>query len=190
MLFLGTGCNAAVHLKYWLEADDALDVFAIHAVGGFVGELLTGIFAADYIAHLDGITVIEGGWLNGNWIQLAFQLADAVSCLVWSFVMTYLILMGMRLLGRFVPALKLRMNEDQEEQGVDDVEIGEFAYDFVEHIREVKPPPEEDDSHTLHTMHSMYSLEHLARPPTVRSDKQASVLTREISRPTSAHVAC
>lgn len=186
--FLGIGCNAAVHLKYWLEADDALDVFAIHAVGGFIGELLTGIFAADYIAHLDGVTVIKGGWLNGNWVQLAIQLADAASCLTWSFVMTYVILMVMKLLGKFVPALKLRMDEDEEEHGVDDVELGEFAYDFVEHSREAKPATEATEATEEIESHSIHSTAHFARPPTMRSEKAASVYSREISRPTTAHI--
>lgn len=180
----GTGCNLAVHLKYWLEADDALDVFAIHAVGGFIGEILTGVFAVDYIAHLDGITVINGGWLNGNWVQVPIQLADAAASLGWSFVITYVILMGMKLLGRFFPVLKLRVDEDEEEHGVDDVELGEFAYDFVEHSREAKPPTEEE----VIASHSMHSTEHFARPGTVRSDKGPSVYTTEVSRPASAHV--
>lgn len=167
-----------------MEADDALDVFAIHAVGGFIGELLTGIFAADYIAHLDGVTVIKGGWLNGNWVQLGIQLADAVSSLAWSFTMTYILLMFMKLVGKFVPALKLRINEDQEEHGVDDVELGEFAYDFVEHIRDVNTSQDEAQVDG----HSMYSTEQFARAPIPRSEKAVSICTREISRPSSAYV--
>lgn len=69
-----------------MGADDALDIFAIHAIGGFVGEVLTWIFAADYIAHLDGTTVIKGGWLNGNWVQIAIQLADGAASMVWSII--------------------------------------------------------------------------------------------------------
>lgn len=185
LISLGVGCNLAVHFKYWVEADDALDVFAIHAVGGLIGEVLTGVFAADYIAHLDGVTVIKGGWLNGNWVQLGIQLADAVSSLVWSFTMTYVILICMKLVGKFIPALRLRVNEDEEEHGVDDVELGEFAYDFVEHIRDVNPVPEATQADN----HSMYSTQQFARPSVARSDKDVSIYTREISRPTSAYVA-
>lgn len=87
--------------------------------------------------------------------------------------MTYVILMGMKLLGKFFPILKLRMDEVEEEHGVDDVELGEFAYDFVEHSREVKPAAEEE----VIANHSMHSTEHFARPPTVRSDKGLSVYT-------------
>ncbi len=39
-------CNYATKLKFYLKVDDALDIFAEHAVGGLVGNLLTGFFAA------------------------------------------------------------------------------------------------------------------------------------------------
>lgn len=41
--FLGAvSCNIALNLKHWLNYDDALDVFAVHGVGGIVGNILTG----------------------------------------------------------------------------------------------------------------------------------------------------
>ncbi len=115
------------------NTDDALDIFAVHAVGGLIGNLLTGLFAADYIAHLDGFTVISGGWLNRHWIQLAYQLADSVSGGVYSFCGTVIIAFTINV----IPGLKLRMTEQNEILGVDDVEIGEFAYDYVELTREI-----------------------------------------------------
>lgn len=39
-------CNLATKIKFWIGVDDALDIFAEHAVGGIVGNLLTGLFAA------------------------------------------------------------------------------------------------------------------------------------------------
>ena len=76
---LGAGfANYATKLKFLVRIDDALDIFAVHAVGGFVGNICTAFFAADYIAHLDGFSVIKGGWVNQHWIQLAYQLADSV----------------------------------------------------------------------------------------------------------------
>lgn len=51
-------------------------------------ELLTGLFAQASIAALDGTTKIPGGWLDKNYIQLAWQLADSVTGLSYSFVMT------------------------------------------------------------------------------------------------------
>ena len=42
----GIACNYATKLKYFLRCDDALDIFAVHAVGGLVGNILTAFFAA------------------------------------------------------------------------------------------------------------------------------------------------
>lgn len=124
-------CNFATKLKFYLGIDDGLDIFAEHAVGGMVGNILTGFFAADYIAHLDGFSVIPGGWLNHNWIQLGYQLADSVSGFSYSFVMTCIILFLMNL----VPGLSLRVTAEEEGLGLDDAQLGEFAYDYVELAR-------------------------------------------------------
>jgi Amt family ammonium transporter len=45
----GIACNWATKIKFLLNIDDALDIFAVHGIGGLVGNLLTGFFAADYI---------------------------------------------------------------------------------------------------------------------------------------------
>ncbi|CAK7203574.1 ammonium transporter Amt1 [Sporothrix eucalyptigena] len=124
-------CNFATKLKFYLGIDDGLDIFAEHAVGGMAGNILTAFFAADYIAHLDGFTEIPGGWLNHNWIQLGYQLADCVSGFSYSFVMTCIILFLMNL----VPGLSLRVTAEEEELGLDDAQLGEFAYDYVELAR-------------------------------------------------------
>jgi Amt family ammonium transporter len=126
-------CNQATKLKFLLRIDDSLDIFAIHGVGGLVGDLLTGLFAADYIAHLDGFSVISGGWLNKHWIQLAYQLCDGVSGMAYSFVVSCAILF----LLNFIPGLHLRASEQEEIMGMDETEIGEFAYDYVELSRDV-----------------------------------------------------
>nr|AGM18796.1 high-affinity ammonium transporter [Peltula cylindrica] len=143
-----TACNYATKLKFVLGIDDALDIFAVHAIGGLSGTILTGFFAADYIAHLDGVTVIPGGWLNHHWVQLGYQLADALAGFVYSFGGTCIILFLMNL----IPGLSLRATEEQEIIGIDDAEIGEFAYDFVELTREVVTDTGEDGS--------KYSTEH------------------------------
>ncbi len=80
-LVFGIGGSACVYfgpqIKFLLKIDDAFDIFAQHGVGGFVGSLLTGIFAQQYIPALDQDS-IPGGWIDGNWIQVAYQLA--LSC--------------------------------------------------------------------------------------------------------------
>jgi Amt family ammonium transporter len=77
-LVFGIGSSACVYfgrqIKNFCKIDDAFDIFAQHGIGGFVGSLLTGIFAQQYIPALDQVS-IPGGWLDGNWIQLAYQLA-------------------------------------------------------------------------------------------------------------------
>jgi Amt family ammonium transporter len=127
------GANYATKLKFVFGIDDALDIFAEHAVGGFIGNILTAFFAADYIAHLDGFTEIPGGWLNRHWVQLGYQLADSVAGMAYSFVLTCVI----AFLINLIPGLSLRATEEAEVLGIDDTEIGEFAYDYVELTREV-----------------------------------------------------
>ncbi|WEW55830.1 hypothetical protein PRK78_001263 [Emydomyces testavorans] len=135
-------CNYATQLKWAMRIDDSLDIFAVHGVGGFVGNLLTGLFAADYIARLDGVTHINGGWLNKHYIQLAYQLADSVSGAAYSFLGSCIILFLINL----VPGLHLRTSEKDEILGVDDAEIGEFAYDYVERTRDLTKGFETDFS--------------------------------------------
>ncbi|SPQ18649.1 f975adc2-1604-45a0-93af-ecd81ba6b228 [Thermothielavioides terrestris] len=131
--FLGAAlANYGTKFKFALGIDDALDIFAVHAVGGLVGNACTGLFAADYVARLDGATAIRGGWLNRNWVQLPVQLAGSVAGGCYSFALTCLILFLINL----VPGLRLRVPERAEVGGVDDAEIGEFAYDYVELARE------------------------------------------------------
>lgn len=127
-------CNYATKLKFYLQIDDAIDIFAEHAVGGIAGNILTAFFAADYIAHLDGFTVIPGGWLNHNYIQLGYQLADCTAGFSYSFVMTCIILFLMNL----IPGLSLRSSDEDEETGLDDGQLGEFAYDYVEVTRHLE----------------------------------------------------
>lgn len=123
----GTVCNFATQLKFIFKFDDTLDIFASHAIGGVVGNILTGLFAQASIAGLDGSAPIPGGWLDHHWKQLGIQLADSVSGMSYSFVMTTIILWIMH----FIPGLRLRCDEDTEILGVDDAEMGEFAYDYV-----------------------------------------------------------
>ncbi|CAG8631416.1 7398_t:CDS:2 [Gigaspora margarita] len=123
-------CNIAVHLKHIFDFDDALDVFAVHGVGGVVGNILTGIFAQKSIAALDGVTVIAGGWLDGNFIQLGYQLADSAAGMAYSFIMTYIILFIMDK----IPGLSLRADPESEAIGIDESELGELAYYHIDKI--------------------------------------------------------
>ena len=79
--------------------DDSFDAFGVHGVAGFLGLLLTGIFAESNVISLDGI-VSNGGFINRNWIQLAYQAAGACAAAVWSFVVTFLIIKAMQLIAK------------------------------------------------------------------------------------------
>ncbi|KAI0065053.1 ammonium transporter [Artomyces pyxidatus] len=123
----GTVCNFATQLKFLLHYDDALDIFAVHGIGGILGNILTGIFAQSSVAGFDGIAVIPGGWLDGHWVQLGYQLADSCAGFGYSLVMTTIILWIMH----FIPGMRLRISEEAEIVGIDDYEMGEYAYDYV-----------------------------------------------------------
>ncbi|RXW20797.1 hypothetical protein EST38_g5064 [Candolleomyces aberdarensis] len=131
----GTLCNFSTQLKFLAGYDDALDIFASHAIGGIVGNILTAIFAQASVAGFDGFTEIDGGWLDRHWIQLGYHVADSVAGIGYSFVMTTIILWGMH----YIPGLRLRVSEETEIIGIDEVEMGEFAYDYVGLETELKP---------------------------------------------------
>ncbi|RDB17452.1 Ammonium transporter 1 [Hypsizygus marmoreus] len=126
--FVGaTACNFATQLKFVLGYDDALDIFASHGVGGIVGNILTALFTQASVAGFDGSTEIPGGWFDHHWVQLGYQIADSCAGFGYSFVMTTIILWIMH----FIPGLRLRAGEEAEILGIDDAEMGEFAYDYV-----------------------------------------------------------
>lgn len=87
--------------------------------------LLSGLFAADYITALDGYSSIPGGWINRHYIQLGYQLAGCAAILSYSFVVTATLLFVM---GK-ISGLWLRLSEEEEEQGLDLLEIGEAIFE-------------------------------------------------------------
>ncbi|KAI9896819.1 hypothetical protein N3K66_007841 [Trichothecium roseum] len=129
----GVCCNFATKLKFLLRIDETLDIFAIHGVGGILGNILTGVFAASWIAKLDGAEWPPLGWVERHWAQVGYQLAGTLAAFAWSFALTCLILFLLNL----VPGLSLRASPAEEELGMDDVQLGEFAYDYVELTRHV-----------------------------------------------------
>lgn len=94
--------------------------------GGALGSILTGIFAQQWIAGLDG-TTISPGWVDGNFIQVPYQMLAITVTAVWSFVVSYILLF---IIDR-IPGLQLRACGDKELLGTDDAEMGETAYDLV-----------------------------------------------------------
>jgi Amt family ammonium transporter len=146
----GICCNMAVKLKHIFDFDDALDVFAVHGVGGLCGNILTGIFAQKAIVALDPTAVaIDGGWLDGNWIQVPRQLADSAAGMSYSFCLTYLILFIMDK----IPGLAIRADHETETRGLDEAELGELAYYHVDRLITVNTRTGETKSIKEETVH-------------------------------------
>jgi Amt family ammonium transporter len=129
----GVACNLATKIKFLVGIDDGLDIFAVHGVGGMVGGILTGLFGTSYIAGLDGGEYEPMGWVDKHYVQLGYQLAGICAAFAWTFTLTCIILFLLNL----VPGLSLRVSAEEEEVGLDDCQLGEFAYDYVEVTRHV-----------------------------------------------------
>ncbi|KAK4164218.1 ammonium transporter MEP3 [Cladorrhinum sp. PSN259] len=125
----GICCNFGTKVKFYLRIDDALDVFAEHAIGGMVGLVFNGFFAADYIIGLDGVNMeVPGGFINRNFKQLYIQIAYVVAATAYTFVVSAIIAKAIDM----IPGLHLRASTEAELLGMDDDQHGEFAYDYVE----------------------------------------------------------
>ena len=124
-LLAGVICLWGVNgLKRMLGADDSLDVFGVHGVGGILGAILTGVFASPSL----------GG--SGIWDYVANKAADTYSIadqviiqatavgvtVVWSAVVAFI---AYKLVDMFIG---LRVPEDEEREGLDITSHGETAY--------------------------------------------------------------
>jgi Amt family ammonium transporter len=127
------GANLGTKLKFYINADETLDIFASHGIGGLIGSLCTGIFADSRVAGFDG-TVIPGGWINHHYIQLAYQLADSVAILSYSFVVTMIILVVLD----HIPGCSMRASEEAEVVGIDHADMGEWGYDYAYVDRDIE----------------------------------------------------
>jgi len=110
-------CNWALQLKNRSRLDDSLDVLPVHGVAGFLGILLTGVFALVSVNPAGA-----NGLLAGNPAQFVIQLKAAGFTLLWVGVGTFVILQVLRML------MPLRATDDQERQGLDINAHGEEAY--------------------------------------------------------------
>ena len=148
-----------------MRIDDSLDVFAEHGIGGIVGLIFNALFGADYIIGLDGVNngVVNGGWPNHNYKQLYIQVAYICATSAYTFVVSALIAKAIDL----VPGLRLRATEEAELIGMDDDQLGEFAYDYVEVRRDFLAwtPAKEDphsDAHRFIPQHGIEEHQNLA----------------------------
>ncbi len=115
-LLAGLACLWAVaKLKAWAGYDDSLDVFGVHAVGGIVGAILTGVLVSPTL----GGTGLEG-YRMGH--QVWVQTLGVLITIGWSALIAYL---GYKLADLTVG---LRVSEEQEREGLDTTYHGERAY--------------------------------------------------------------
>ncbi|KAK9475687.1 ammonium transporter AmtB-like domain-containing protein [Lipomyces japonicus] len=102
------------NVNEWLHVDEGMEVFRLHAIGGIVGALLTGLFAANWVSMLDGASDYSG-WVDHHYIQLGYQLAEVCAIVGYTFVVTVILL----LIIDHIPGLKFRVPEHQEIEGLD-----------------------------------------------------------------------
>jgi Amt family ammonium transporter len=117
--------NYMSRLRPFRNVDDTLGVFYTHGIAGFMGGLLTGIFADPSMIVYPGVgrtpSIAAGGLLHGNATLLEWQFLAAAFVIVWSAAATFVLL---KLVGLVVP---LRMSEENMEIG-DTAEHGHEVY--------------------------------------------------------------
>src|SRR5437867_163549 len=121
----GFACLWGVNgLKKLLGADDTLDVFGVHGVGGIVGALLTGIFNHQSLGGpglvTDWVTGAVGS--NGIWDQFVIQAKGVGLTVIWSGVVS---LVAYKIVDLVIG---LRVPEEEEREGLDITSHGETAY--------------------------------------------------------------
>ena len=123
-LVCGVVCFFSVAiLKKMLGYDDALDAFGVHAVGGIIGAILTGVFVNP---ALGGAGYVVDGWIGPSFGydagQIWIQVKAVAIAVVWSAVVSAVTLF---ILDK---TIGLRVTEEQEREGLDIAEHGEQAY--------------------------------------------------------------
>ena len=116
-LAAGVICYSAVQLKERMKWDDALDVWAVHGIGGIIGIIMLGLFAS--------LTVNPAGaegLINGGGAFFGKQVVAVLGTGIYALVITYGMLAA---INRFAPVLT---SQDDEERGVDEALHGETAY--------------------------------------------------------------
>ncbi len=115
-LLVGGLCYGATLLRSRLKIDDALDVFAVHGVGGTFGAIATGVFATT------AINPLGRGLIDGNAGQVLTQLVAVGATIAYAVVATFVIVKLVDVV------LGIRVPAREEEVGLDLAVHGEAAY--------------------------------------------------------------
>jgi Amt family ammonium transporter len=120
----GVVCYVAVAVvKNAFKYDDSLDAFGVHGVGGIVGAILTGVFATKEVWAIFGEGKGVGG-VDGNWGQVWNQILAVGVTVILAGVGSWIIL-------KIVNAVVgLRVDAEEEEQGLDLTQHGEEGYNL------------------------------------------------------------
>jgi len=114
----GAGCFvASTTLKRVMGYDDSLDVFGIHAIGGIIGAILTGVFCAEFLGGAG-----FGGDISSIGDQVAVQALGVGATIVYTGIVSFIIL---KVLDGI---MGLRVTEDDENEGLDLSNHGERGY--------------------------------------------------------------
>jgi len=120
-LIAGALCYLACSIKFRFKYDDALDVVGVHLVGGIVGSLLLGLFAD---RAFNPAVVHQGVFVNGSWELMGDQVIAVVATIVWSGVLSLIIV---KVLDLVMPG-GVRVSEEDEETGLDLTQHSEVGY--------------------------------------------------------------
>ncbi len=121
----GIACLWGVNgLKRMLRADDSLDVFGVHGIGGILGALLTGVFASPALGGTGICNYVSnkcGEWTSVG-AQVWIQAQGVLTTIVWSAVVAFIAYKLVDL------TIGLRVSEEEEREGLDIRSHGETAY--------------------------------------------------------------
>jgi Amt family ammonium transporter len=118
----GAVCLFAIRLKFRFRYDDSLDVVAVHYVGGVVGTLCVGLFAA---AAVNPAVNHQGLFLGGGLLQLGRQVVGVAAVSAFAFAASYVV-------ARVLQAtVGLRVTPDEERAGLDSSQHAEAAYELT-----------------------------------------------------------
>jgi Amt family ammonium transporter len=113
-------------LKKMIKADDSLDVFGVHALGGIFGALMTGIFNAPSLGGPGSVQDWVKGTVGypGIWAQFVIQAKAVGLVFVWTAVVAFIGFTVVKLI------MGIRVTEEEEREGLDISSHGERAYDM------------------------------------------------------------
>ncbi|MGQ0620936.1 MAG: ammonium transporter [Panacagrimonas sp.] len=129
-LVIGIVCGAVcffavAYMKKMLGYDDALDAFGVHAVGGYLGAILTGVYVNP---ELGGAGYVTDGWVGPTFgydsAQIMIQVKAASIAAVWSATVAAVTMILLKF------TVGVRVSEDAEREGLDLAEHGENAYNM------------------------------------------------------------